>query len=303
MKITYLKTNLIFALFIAAELLWHNRIEGGGFALMIFLGAAQIIFWLRLIRPGDEVKKRALSDLLFIFYLLVFIWNIFTAKLDIWDSFLFPAPGVVVFLFISEIPKLLSALLSSAVLLGIGYCLALAIGIPLALIVGWYKRLYFIASPLAKILGPIPPIVYVPYAIAVLPTFRASSIFIVFIGAFWPIFINTLNGVFAIDKGILDSARAIHVRETDMIFRVILPGCVPQILSGATIGLSFSLILLTSAEMIGSTNGMGWYVKYFSEFANYPKVIVGILFIGIVVSVITYFAEKLEKHLLRWRKQ
>ncbi|MFA5384840.1 MAG: ABC transporter permease subunit [Eubacteriales bacterium] len=151
-------------------------------------------------------------------------------------------------------------------------------------------------------LGPIPPIVYIPYAIAILPTFKASSIFVIFIGAFWPVFINTLNGVFNIEKKIIDTARVLNVKEMPMLFQVILPGALPSIISGATVGLVFSIILLTAAEMIGATSGIGWYVKYFSDFADYPRVIVGIIFMGLVVTVITYFFDRAESYLLRWRR-
>lgn len=302
MKYLSVKTNILFVLLLGTELFWPPAIQDLGRYLAGFIVAMQVLFLIRFVPAGDEIKKRSADDIFFVFYLLIFIWNIFTAKLNIWDSFLYPAPGLVVSLLISEMPKLLSAFVSSMTLMSIGYGLALFLGVSLALLIGLYKRLYYVARSLTKILGPIPPIVYVPYAIAILPTFKLSSIFIVFIGAFWPIFINTLNGIFAIDKGILDSARAIHVRERDMVFHIILPGSVPSIISGATIGLAFAFILLTSAEMIGSSNGMGWYVKYFSEFANYPKVIVGIIFIGFVVSCIMFFTEKLERYLLRWRK-
>ena len=87
-----------------------------------------------------------------------------------------------------------------------------------------------------------------------------------------------------------------------MLFEVILPGTIPSILSGATIGLVLSFILLTAAEMIGATSGLGWYVKYFSDFADYPRVVVGIIFIGIVVTLITFVMDKLEQYLLRWKK-
>ena len=176
------------------------------------------------------------------------------------------------------------------------------VAIPFALFIGWRKRLYRAVKPLTKVLGPIPTIVYIPYAIALLPTFKASSIFIIFIGAFWPIFINTLNGVFNVERKIVDSAKALNVDEKSMIFQVILPATIPSIISGATVGLVLSFILLTAAEMIGATSGLGWYVKYFSDFADYPRVIVGIIFIGMVVSAITFLSDKFEGYLLRWRK-
>jgi len=82
---------------------------------------------------------------------------------------------------------------------------------------------------------------------------------------------------------------------------VVLPGALPSICSGATLGLVFSLVLLAAAELIGANSGIGWYVKNFADFADYQRVSVGIIFIGIVVTVITWGTERLERHLLRWR--
>jgi NitT/TauT family transport system permease protein len=75
----------------------------------------------------------------------------------------------------------------------------------------------------------------------------------------------------------------------------------PSICTGASLALVFSFLLLTAAELIGATSGIGWYVKNFSDFADYQRVIVGILFIGVIVTVITFGTERLERHLLRWR--
>jgi len=233
---------------------------------------------------------------------VLIVWELATAKFDLLDKLLFPAPSVVFELFVSEWKELLKGLVSSLELLFGGYVLALLVAIPLALFIGWRKRLYRAVKPLTKVLGPIPTIVYIPYTIALLPTFKASSIFVIFIGAFWPIFINTLNGVFNVEKKIVDSAKAINVNESAMLFNVILPAAMPSIISGATIGLVLSFILLTAAEMIGATSGLGWYVKYFSDFADYPRVIVGIIFIGIVVTGITFLFDKIEGYLLRWRR-
>jgi len=229
------------------------------------------------------------------------MWEILTSKFDLLEKLLFPVPGKVVETFIKDIPFFIECLFSSLQILSAGYVLALATAIPLALIIGWRKRLYAAVNPMTKVLGPIPPTVYIPYAIAILPTFKMSSVFIIFVGAFWPIFINTLNGTFNVEKRLIDSARTLNVSERTMLFRIILPGVLPPIISGATLGLVFSFILLTAAEMIGASSGLGWYVKYFSDFADYPRVAAGIVFIGIVVTVITYFFELIEKRLLKWR--
>jgi len=296
-------SNVLFLLALLIEAIPSKR-EGVQPLYYIFVILFLEIFHilLKIVFGRNKEKAQTVSDITAIVFSLLIVWELVTTKFDLAEKFLFPAPAAVFRLFISELPELLKGLISSLQLLFGGYVLALVLAIPLALVIGWRKRLYKAVNPLTKVLGPIPPIVYIPYAIALLPTFKASSIFIIFIGAFWPIFINTLNGVFNVEKRIIDSAKALNVNEKSMLFQIILPATLPAIISGATIGLVLSFILLTAAEMIGATSGLGWYVKYFSDFADYPRVIVGIIFIGMVVTAITFVFDRIEGYLLRWRK-
>jgi len=294
--------NILFLCIVILELLPGKRSGGNMEYVLVFIFIVEIFYLLITFILKDKEKITTAGDITAIIYSVVFIWELVTAKLDLLDKFLYPSPGQVFALFVTELPEMIKGMLNSLRILITGYFLALVVAIPIALITGWRKRLYNAVKPLTKILGPIPPIVYIPYAIAILPTFRSASTFIIFIGAFWPIFINTLNGVFNIDKKIIDSAKVLNIKEKSMLFEVILPGTMSSILSGATIGLVLSFILLTAAEMIGATSGLGWYVKYFSDFADYSRVIVGIIFIGIVVTIMTYIMDKLEQYLLRWKK-
>ena len=87
-----------------------------------------------------------------------------------------------------------------------------------------------------------------------------------------------------------------------MLTRILLPGAMPHIVSGGAISLVLAFILLTAAEMIGATSGLGWYVKYFSDFADYPRVVAGIIVIGTVVLALTTLYYRYTGYLLRWRK-
>ena len=295
-------TNILFILILLLELLPDQRIAANSGYLVALVGLIHLYYMLNFIFRKDSSKVETVGDVTAIVYGVLLLWELSTAKLNLVGEMLYPAPGPVIALFIVEIPEFLKGLASSMQLLLAGYLLALVIAVPLALLIGWRQRLFKAVKPLTKVLGPIPPIVFIPYAIGILPTFKTASIFVIFIGAFWPIFINTLNGVFSVEKKIVDSAKALNISEKSMLFEIILPATLPSIISGSTIGLVLSFILLTAAEMIGATSGLGWYVKYFSDFADYPRVIVGIIYIGIVVTGITHLFDKLEAYLLRWRK-
>jgi len=240
-------------------------------------------------------------DRLLLFGLIVLAWEAATQWFKLLDPFLFPSPQQVIRLLVEDRAVFAKGFISSAYLLLSGYLLAVVTAIPLGLLVGWNIRLNTALEPLTNLLGPIPPIVYIPYAIAVLPNFKAASVFVIFVGAFWPLFINTVSGVQSVEKGLINSARTLGVSPWTMLTRILFFGALPQILTGGTVSLVLAFILLTAAEMIGATAGLGWYVKYFSDFADYSRVAAGILVIGLVVLGIMFFYRRLTNYLLRWR--
>ena len=243
---------------------------------------------------------RKTKDRVLLVVIILALWKGFTQFGNL-DTLLYPSPETVAGLLWEDRALFLESLRSSFILLIGGGLLAAITAIPLGLVVGWYRRLYEVAEPLMNLLGPVPPIVYIPYAIALLPTFQSASVFIIFIGAFWPLFLNTVIGVRVVERGLLYSARTLGVSQVTMLWRILLPGALPQIFAGGMISLVMSFILLTAAEMIGATSGLGWYVKNFADFADYPRVVAGIVVIGAVVSVLLIFYNALQSYLLRWR--
>ena len=183
-----------------------------------------------------------------------------------------------------------------------GFLLAAVVAIPLGLFIGWSARVGGAATYITKFFSSIPPIVYIPYGIALLPTFKSVSVFVIFLATFWPVFAGTMSGVLGVDKKIIDSAKVLNVSKPEMLFRVILPASLQQIFLGCNQGLSVSFILLTSAEMIGARDGMGYYVKYYSDFGDYTRTITGLLVIGFVVIGVTFLFNKLQNRLLRWKR-
>ncbi|MGN0879203.1 MAG: ABC transporter permease [Oligosphaeraceae bacterium] len=290
------------ALILALLALAAAALANGDLALLgavALMAAAAALHWRLATTPA---RRRAVTDITAAIAIPLLAWQLLSANLKLADTILFPPPNTIIRLFFSELPDMASGLLSSLHLLGTAYLLALATAIPAGLAVGHSQRLQAAAGPFSKILGAIPPIVYIPYAIALLPSFDAASIFVIYAGAFWPIFANTVSGVATIPSSLLDSARMLHLPTLTLFRKVLLPGAMPAILTGASLGLILSFILLTAAELIGATEGLGWYVKNFSDFADYERVIVGIIFIGIVVTLLMAILNRIERHLLRHRR-
>ncbi len=240
------------------------------------------------------------TDIFLILSVGLFLWELLLGKFALLDSFIFPSPSKVFVVFQTDTKQMTDGVISSLGILLTGYFLALALAIPIGLYAGWKKRLYNIAYPIAKTVSPIPATVYLPYSIVLLPTFRASSIFLIFIGAFWPILVGSVYGVFSADSRLINSARTLGLSDYQMIRRILLPAALPSIFSGAMIALILSFITLTVAEMVAATSGLGWYIQYYHQFANYDKVIAGMILMTVVVIGIMAVFERVQKHFLRW---
>ncbi|MGN0690117.1 MAG: ABC transporter permease [Oscillospiraceae bacterium] len=296
-------TNLLFLILFAVSFLPDkvSRSPETAYALWFAAGVEVLVILVSSLIK-DKQKLSLFLDIVGFIFVLLILWTLATAKFNLLKESLFPPPGRVFRQFIEDIDKIGVNIRSSLGIIIEGYLLAAAVSIPLGLFIGWSARLGNAATYIAKFLSSIPPIVYIPYGIALLPTFRSVSVFVIFLAAFWPIFASTMSGVLNVEKKVVDSAKVLNVSKPTMLFSVILPAALPQIFIGCNQGLTVSFILLTSAEMIGARDGLGYYVKNYSDFGDYTRTIVGILVIGVVVVAISFLFNRLQNFLLRWKR-
>ena len=296
-------THLLFIALLMIQLL-PNRSTKEVFtgSLITFVIGVEVVVLIASSFIKNERSLALLLDIAGFIYAVLGIWSLATAKFNILNDMLFPAPGKVIAQFVEDRSTIANNIISSLGTTVKGFLLASVIAIPLGLFIGWSARVGSAATYISKFFSSIPPIVYIPYGIALLPTFKSVSVFVIFLATFWPVFAGTMSGVLGVDKKIIDSAKVLNVSKPEMLFSVILPASLQQIFLGCNQGLSVSFILLTSAEMIGARDGMGYYVKYYSDFGDYTRTITGLLVIGFVVIAVTFLFNKLQNHLLRWKK-
>ena len=296
-------THLLFVILLLVQLLPDRSAKDvyTGALIAFAVGLEAVTLALSFLIKKKESLTLLLDIVGFIFVLLT-LWSLATAKFNVLNDLLFPAPGKVLHQFAEDREKIIINIKSSLGITVKGFLLAAAAAIPLGLFLGWNARLGGAAAYISKFFSSIPPIVYIPYGIALLPTFRSVSVFVIFLATFWPVFAGTMSGVMHVDQRIIDSAKVLNVPKPEMLFSVILPAALPQIFLGCNQGLSVSFILLTSAEMIGARDGMGYYVKYYSDFGDYTRTITGLLVIGIVVIGVTFLFNLLQKRMLKWKK-
>jgi len=255
----------------------------------------------RTARPPRARIRLPWESALFILALLG-LWQGLTAWVRLPNPALFPSPALTFRALLASLPELLKGTRASFLILVPGYAAAVVLGVVWGLLVGttgWLQRTFF---PFARAAAPVPPTVYIPYAIALLPSFRLSAIFVVFLGAFWPIFLNAAAGAAGMPARHRDNARLLGMGRTAYLRRVVFRAALPHIFTGMGVGLGLAFILLTVAELFGASAGLGRFVQYYADFADYPRMVAGILFTGLVTLLAMGLLERVRRRALFWNR-
>lgn len=184
-----------------------------------------------------------------------------------------------------------------------GFALAAALGIPLGLLMGWSRRLRTIFGPLVEMVRPIPPLAWIPIAILWFGIGLKSAAFIIFLGAFFPIVLNTTSGVLAVNPSLPEVARTLGASEGQVVRRVLLPGALPSIFVGLRIGLGIGWMTLVAAEFTGvkSGYGLGYMIMVARDIQRADQVLAGMVVIGVTGLVIDQLLRLAGRRLMPWQ--
>ena len=200
-----------------------------------------------------------------------------------------------------------------------GFTIAAAIAIPLGILMGYCKSAERILESTVELLRPIPPLAWVPLILAwfgikgladlfpeisssvVLGGVQFSMIIIILIGAFFPILLNTIHGVRSIPVVFIESAKSLGAKGFSLLFKVIIPGALPSIVTGLRIGLGIGWMCLVAAEMMpGSNAGLGYLIWYAYELLRTDIIVAGMLVIGVIGFVMDRGFKYIETRKFSW---
>lgn len=162
-----------------------------------------------------------------------------------------------------------------------GFLIAQVIGIPLGLAMAMSRTTFGTMFPIIEILRPIPPVAWIPMAIIFWPTREQSVVFIVFLGAFWIVLINTIGGASNIERSYKLAALSLGSRPRDLFWRVILPATIPSIVTGMAVGMGISWEMVVASEMVAGDSGLGYLLWLSFEIYAIDQVIVCMISIGL----------------------
>jgi ABC-type nitrate/sulfonate/bicarbonate transport system permease component len=253
-------------------------------------------------RSGGGVIARSskLNGLLFMLGLVV-VWEL-TGQAQLINPLIVPPFSKVVRVFAElswsgQIPLQVIVSMKRAAL---GYFLAAAVFIPLGILMGLSRRIYSVLEVIVEMLRPIPPPVVIPVAMLFFGLEDEMKIFVIFFSCAWPILLNTIDGVRNLDWVLLNTAKTFGLSRGRIIWRVILPACSPQIVTGLRVSLPIMLILVVISEMVGSTDGIGYFILDSQRRFRVPQMYAGMLALAILGYALNQIFNLLQRTLLPW---
>jgi len=287
--------HLLFAILAGGTVILPDSIENeSSIPFLIFIAVIELLAIVR-------CRTQAGKDLLSLVWILLIIWEFGTAKLASELNFLAPTPEMVIGVYLYDWRLILKGIWSTTSLLLWGFAVAITVGSLMGMAAGWNEKVRRIFLPIVKVLTPIPPLIYAPYMIVMMPSFRSASAAIIFLTVFWGIFLNTIYAVAGMEQQLKDMVKVLNIGPFTLFTQILFPYCLPEIMSRLTISVSAAFMVLFSAEMLGGTSGVGWYIKFNANFSEYTKVVSGIFVAAVFVVLLNALIKRIQVLAIKWK--
>ncbi len=176
----------------------------------------------------------------------------------------------------------------------VGFSAAAIVGIALGILIGSSKFMYDALDPIFQVLRTIPPLAWLPIALAALQEAEPSAIFVIFITAIWPIVINTTVGVQQVPQDYRNVSRVLKLSKSEYFFNILFPAAVPYIFTGLRIGIGLSWLAIVAAEMLIGGVGIGFFIWDAYNSSLISEIIIALVYVGIVGLLLDRFIAFLE---------
>ncbi len=226
-------------------------------------------------------------------------------RLGLIDTFLLPPVSVVLKkLFSLAFSGDLNGHLMSSLRRSLsGFGLSIAIGIPLGVCMGWFKRFEKLVDPLLQVFRNTSILALFPVFILIFGLGEVSKVAIIFWGTIWPTLLNTISGVKSTDPLLVKSARSMGVSQIVLFWKVVIPAALPSILTGIRLSAANAVLILVAAEMLGANSGLGFFIFYSEQAYAIPEMYAGIVAISILGCMVNYTLIGFERRLTGWKER
>jgi NitT/TauT family transport system permease protein len=181
-----------------------------------------------------------------------------------------------------------------------GFAMALIVALPLGMLIGRVPLIRQLVDPTIQILRPVPVTAWLPLAMIIFGLGPRSAVFLVFLGAFYPILVNTIFGVRSVEPRLFEAAAMLGCSGPAQFFRVVLPAALPSIFTGMRLGLGFAWVVIVVGEMTGVQTGLGAIIMEARQLSRTEIVISGMIVIGVFGFLSDQLVMLIGRRLLAW---
>jgi ABC-type nitrate/sulfonate/bicarbonate transport system permease component len=183
-----------------------------------------------------------------------------------------------------------------------GYVIAAVVAVIFGIVLGYFRFAHSVASIVIEFLRPMPSVAIIPVAILLLGIGDMMIIAVTVYASVWPILVNTVDGVRQIEGTLIDTGRTFGLSRRRILWEVVLPAASPDIVTGLRISLSIALILVTTAEMLAGSKGIGFFILDQERSMNNANVYAGVILVASLGYALNQMFVCIEQRALRWRR-
>lgn len=233
---------------------------------------------------------------------IILVWDLAVSS-GLFANVILPPPEKVgsTFIFLLSNGKLAEHLEASLWRILQGFALGLALGITIGILTGLSRPIDRLLNPTIDFIRTIPIYAWIPMLILWFGIGEASKIIAITMGVFFPVHLNTVEGIHNIDTKYIEVSKIFKLSNSDLIKKVVLPGALPFIITGTRLGLARAWMIVVVAELIAATSGLGYLISDGRTLFQPDVMIVGMLTIGIAGISMDTLISKIERRILRWR--
>lgn len=235
------------------------------------------------------------------YLLFIVVWEVAAWSID--NPVLLPSFGATVDAAVQLISSgiLAADIIASLKRVVLGFAIAAAIAVPLAMVLAYFLILRRLIMPIVQLLRPIPPIAWIPLSVLWFGIGDPPSYFITAVAAFFPIFLNAFQGGISVEQRHFHAAQFLGAGQRALILRIMVPSAMPFIWTGVSVGLGQSWMAVVTAELIAAQSGLGYMIQNSRINLETASILVGMITIGLLGSLMVAGLRYLERYVLPWK--
>ncbi len=236
------------------------------------------------------------------FALLLGIWELTSAKLNLLPRPFFATPQSLIEVYTDDWMRLADSTFHSVMLLVTGYAIGAVLGFVSGVAIGWSRAIGYWAHPVLRFVGPLPATAWLPLSFFVFPSSWSAGVFLIALATGFPVTVLTWSGIASVNAAYYDVARTLGARPGFLILKVAIPAAMPSVFIGLFMGLGASFAMLVVAEMLGVKSGLGWYLTWAQGWAAYSNMYAALIVMALMCSSLITLLFRLRDWLLSWQK-